>query len=62
MLRRHLQGDWGDVDADDAKANDQALTWGNRVLSSYRSETGEKLWVITEGDRSQTTVMTPGEY
>ena len=62
LLRRHLAGDWGDVDKDDAKANEDAITHGERILSSYRTESGEKLWVITEADRSATTVLTPGEY
>lgn len=61
LLRRHLSGDWGDVSKEDAKANDHALTHGERILSSYRVK-GEKLWVITEADRSSTTVLTPGEY
>jgi hypothetical protein len=61
ILKRHLAGDWGDVDADDAKAIEDALKWGNRVLSSYQVN-GEKLWVISEADRSSTTVLTPGEY
>lgn len=61
LLTRHLSGDWGDVDADDADANEQALRHGLRVLSSYMVR-GDKLWVITEADRSQTTVLTPAEY
>jgi hypothetical protein len=61
LLRRHLAGDWGEVDKDDAKANEAALTHGERILSSYTVR-GEKLWVITERDRSATTVLTPGEY
>lgn len=61
LLRRHLAGDWGDVSKEDAKANEHALTHGERILSSYRVK-GEKLWIITERDRSQTTVLTPGEY
>ena len=61
LVRRHLSGDWGDVDAEDAKANERAVKWGERVLSSYKiGET--KLWIITEADRSSTCVMTPGEY
>lgn len=62
LLRRHLSGDWGDVSKEDAKANDDALTHGERILSSYKMPSGEKLWVLTERDRSQTTVLTPGEY
>lgn len=61
LLRRHLSGDWGDVDAEDAKANENALKWGERILSSYKVGE-EKLWIITERDRSSTTVLTPGEY
>lgn len=61
LVRRHLAGDWGDVGAQDAKANEDAVKWQERVLSSYRVN-GEKLWVLTEADRSSTTVMTPGEY
>lgn len=61
LVRRHLSGDWGDVDKQDAAANDRALKWGDRILSSYKIGE-EKLWVITEADRSSTTVLTPGEY
>lgn len=61
LLRRHLSGDWGDLGEEDKKANDRALTHGERILSSYTVR-GEKLWVITEADRSSTCVLTPGEY
>ena len=61
LLRRHLSGDWGDLSEDDKKANEHAVTHGERILSSYRVK-GEKLWVLTEADRSATTVLTPGEY
>lgn len=61
LVRRHLSGDWGDVDAADATANEHALTHGERILSSYAVK-GERLWVLTEADRSSTTVLTPGEY
>lgn len=64
---RHLAGDWGDVDADDRAANDQALKDGSRILSSYRLNSGEKIWIITEaeddhGHRASTTVLLPDEY
>lgn len=62
LLRRHLAGDWGELSAEDKTANDDAVKFGDRILSSYRTESGDKLWVITERDRSQTTVLTPGEY
>jgi hypothetical protein len=61
MLDRHLSGDWGDLAEDDKQANEDALKWGDRILSSYQIQ-GEKLWVITEADRSSTCVLTPGEY
>ena len=61
-LARHASGDWGDVDDDDRKANDDALRDGARVLSAYRTAAGTKLWVITEADRSSTTVLLPEEY
>lgn len=61
-LCRHRDGDWGDVDAQDKRANDQALKHGSRLLSSYRSIDGVKFWVITEADRSSTMVLLPEEY
>lgn len=62
MLSRHVRGDWGSVCASDAKENDNALRNGERLLSSYTSRGGEKLWVITEWDRSATTVLLPSDY
>jgi hypothetical protein len=61
ILRRHAAGDWGEVDKEDAAANEHALKHGERLLSVY-DVNGEKLWVITEANRSATTVLTPGEY
>jgi hypothetical protein len=61
MVARHLSGDWGDLDESDKKANDDAVKWGDRILSSYHIN-GEKLWVETTADRESTCVMTPGEY
>jgi hypothetical protein len=61
-LARHLSGDWGDICADDAQANEQALVDGTRILSAYHSVTGSKFWVITEADRSSTCVLLPEEY
>lgn len=61
LVRRHLSGDWGDVNCDDAQANERAVKWGDRILSSYEVN-GEKLWVETVADRSSTCVMTPSEY
>jgi hypothetical protein len=61
-LARHAAGDWGDLDAHDASANDQALQTGARLLSAYRLRTGCRIWIITEADRSATTVLLPDEY
>lgn len=61
LLRRHLCGDWGDVCTDDQQSNDAAVSGGERVLSSYAVGT-EKVWVITERDRSVTTFLLPEEY
>ena len=54
FVSRHASGDWGEVDADDKRANDQALIDGERLLSAYRTKRGERLWVITEADRNST--------
>ena len=62
FLRRHVAGDWGDVSAEDWKANDEALAAGERLLSAYVVRPGERLWIITEADRSSTTVLLPDEY
>ena len=59
---RHARGDWGDLDAHDRAANKGALHIGARIFSSYRMPDGEKLWIITEADRSSTTALLPGEY
>lgn len=61
-LHRHQSGDWGDVDEHDRAANEQALDHGERLLSVYHSEGGVKFWVITEADRSATTVLMPEDY
>lgn len=60
-LDRHAHGDWGVVDAQDKELNDEALALGNRVLSAYIIE-GTKIWIITEWDRSVTTILLPMEY
>lgn len=61
-VRRHAAADWGEVDEEDWKSNDQALVVGERVLSAYTLPTGVKLWIITEWDRSVTTLLLPSEY
>ncbi|MES2461986.1 MAG: hypothetical protein V4671_15485 [Armatimonadota bacterium] len=62
FLSRHLTGDWGDLCPDDRTGNERALKEGTRILSSYRLRTGEEIWIITEADRSATTILLPEEY
>jgi len=63
FLERHQKGDWGDVCPDDKEANEYAVKEGLRILSAYKLPiTGEKLWVITEADRSSTCLLLPNEY
>jgi hypothetical protein len=62
FLLRHLSGDWGEVDADDARENEFALHNALRLLSAYRLNNGTKIWIITEADRSITTFLLPDEY
>jgi hypothetical protein len=62
FLRRHATGDWGDVDGHDWKENQIALREGGRLVSAYQTTKGESLWVITEADRSATTILLPSEY
>jgi hypothetical protein len=61
-LRRHFAGDWGDVCEEDRRANELALAFGQRLLSSYRDRNGNRFWIVTEQDRSATTVLLPDEY
>ena len=59
---RHAAGDWGDLSREDMRANAEALKEGTRLLSAYHLKDGRKLWIITEWDRSATTVLLPEEY
>ncbi len=59
---RHLAGDWGEVDDEDRRANDMALETGRRILSAYTDRYGSCFWIITEADRSATTILLPGDY
>ena len=61
-MRRHWNGDWGDVDEEDRKANEEALLGGSRLFSVYHGRDGTKYWIITEADRSVTTVLLPEDY
>ena len=61
-LGRHEKGDWGNVSESDAAENDLSVEQGYRLLSSYQSSSGIDFWIITEADRSATTVLLPSEY
>ena len=61
-LARHLSGDWGNLDDHDWRMNDDALEHGGRILSAYFAPDGTKFWIITECDRSATTILLPEEY
>lgn len=62
LLERHQHGDWGDLDEHDKRENSLSVEHGFRILSSYTLTTGTKVWIITEADRSVTTVLLPEEY
>jgi hypothetical protein len=62
FLARHLAGDWGDLDAEDKGLNDLAVKDGSRIISAYVTAKGARIWVITEADRSATTILLPDEY
>ena len=62
LLKRHLTGDWGEVDEQDRQENERSLADDCRLLSAYTLATGTKLWIITEADRSSTTLLLPSEY
>lgn len=61
-LHRHQSGDWGDLDREDRAENNFSLKTGLRVLSAYHTSAGVKFWIITEADRSATTILLPSEY
>jgi hypothetical protein len=62
FLSRHVRGDYGDVDPEDWKANTDALKNGQRILSAYTTLKNERIWIITEADRSSTCILLPSEY
>jgi hypothetical protein len=61
-IQRHMAADWGDLPEEDRIANDRALAQGGRILSAYHAESGTKFWLITEADRSATTILLPEDY
>jgi len=62
FLSRHLRGDWGELCQEDKTENELSLKCGFRLMSSYQVTDTETLWVITEADRSATTLLLPAEY
>ena len=62
FLRRHVAGDWGEVPPEDAQENELSVEQGFRILSAYTLSSSVKIWLITEADRSATTLLLPEEY
>lgn len=68
LLARHAFGDWGCVDEQDARENDKSVKYDFRILSAYPLDASKpcdrdnKLWIITEADRSSTCIMLPDDY
>lgn len=62
LLARHVSGDWGELNLERSLANESAIRNGERILSVYRLRTGERVWIITEADRSATTLLLPSDY
>lgn len=62
FLARHHSGDWGDLVEEDIAENELSLEKGFRLLSAYRLSSGARIWIITEADRSATTILLPEEY
>jgi hypothetical protein len=61
-LSRHVSGDWGDLENGDRQENELSVTKGFRILSAYRLSDNTRIWIITEADRSATTILLPEEY
>lgn len=61
-IDRHARGDWGEVNEHDRLENERAVAQGLRLLSVYRDRAGTKFWIISEADRSATTVLLPEDY
>ena len=61
-LHAHLSGDWGLLDTEDKEINEKALEFGDRLFSAYKDRKGTKFYIITEADRSVTTILLPDEY
>jgi hypothetical protein len=62
FILRHIQGDWGNLSPEDVQENELALEHGFRLLSAYDLTDATRIWIITEADRSATTILLPSEY
>ena len=62
LIRRHVSGDWGCLDDEDKRENQISLERGSRIFSAYNASENIRVWVITEADRSCTTVLLPDDY
>jgi hypothetical protein len=62
FLNRHQHGDWGDMEEEDKQENERSVLQNRRIFSAYSLATGRRIWVITEADRSVTTILLPSEY
>ena len=62
FVNRHVQGDFGELCDEDRALNNEAIANGSRILSAYKTAKGERIWVITEADRSSTCLLRPDEY
>jgi hypothetical protein len=62
FLDRHVNGDWGEVPEADKQENELSVEKGFRILSAYTTSAGDQIWILTEADRSATTILLPEEY
>jgi len=62
LLDRHIYGDFGEINEEDEGSNNKAIKTGERILSVYKLDSGEIIWIITEADRSSTCLLLPEEY
>ena len=62
FLDRHVNGDWGEVTDADKQENERSVELGFRILSAYTTSAGDTIWILTEADRSATTILLPEEY
>ena len=62
LLNRHDRGDWGEMPEPDKQENEFSLQHGFRIFSAYTTSAGDRIWIITEADRSATTILLPDEY